>query len=148
MVIQHTLRNSGSKRIDTTHYAHNFFLVDRMPPSSDYTLTYGFMPRFKRSFMPDALKKLSDERFKLVSPKTWFSEVSGCMNAASNWCELQHQPSGTAVRITDSNVPISQALYLCPDGICSESFVRIALEPGMQTTWSRVYDLHCIDTEK
>lgn len=141
MVINHTLLNNGEKRIDTSHYAHNFFLLDYQPPSSDYQLTYGFTPSRKSQNALSMLKKVADRSYIFQSEKTWYTAITGCLNTSENWSQLDHLPTGLSLRITESQPPVHQALYLCREGICPESFTRISLAPGSQMSWERIYEM-------
>ncbi|MFC1542222.1 hypothetical protein ACFL50_07225, partial [Candidatus Latescibacterota bacterium] len=48
MVISHSLRNTGSKAIETQQYIHNFFCIDNEYSGRNYQLDLFFTPEFER----------------------------------------------------------------------------------------------------
>jgi len=48
MVIEHTLKNTGHKTIETDVYNHNFFVIDSQNTGTDLSVTFPFDPVSKR----------------------------------------------------------------------------------------------------
>src|SRR5579864_3744570 len=42
MVLEHSLKNIGEKTIQSTVYNHNFLVLDKQPPSPDFSITFPF----------------------------------------------------------------------------------------------------------
>src|SRR5262249_16369868 len=40
LVIEHTLKNTGSRAIQTNMYNHNFLVLDHQPPGPDFSITF------------------------------------------------------------------------------------------------------------
>ena len=48
LVLDHRLKNTGRKAIETSVYNHNFFTIDRQPTGPDIVVRLGFDPRALR----------------------------------------------------------------------------------------------------
>jgi len=141
LVIEHELRNTGAKRLASAHYNHNFLLVDKLPPGPDYRLEFGFRPAFANR---ESLARLlvNGHTVSFRNSETLHSRLSGCPDAKSCTFEISHKPTGASILISESEAPFRQALYVCRNGICPESFVRIDLGSGESMKWSRTYLLN------
>ena len=42
MVLEHSIKNTGQKPIDTSSYNHNFLVLDKQPPGPDFTIAFPF----------------------------------------------------------------------------------------------------------
>src|SRR5262249_37030224 len=49
MVMDHTLKNTGKRKIDSTVYNHNFLVLDGQPPGPDFALKMPFEIKSKRA---------------------------------------------------------------------------------------------------
>jgi len=53
MTIEHVLKNSGTKPIQTNVYNHNFMTLDNQPPGPDYEISFPFqLQRVQRGAQP------------------------------------------------------------------------------------------------
>ena len=138
LVIEHEFKNTGSKRLASAHYSHNFLLVDKLPPGPDYSVEFGFKPEFVNR---ETFGKLivDGSSFSFKGGETLHSRLNGCLDAKSCSFKISHKPTGASISITESEAPFRQALFICGSGICPESFVRLDLAPGESMKWSRAY---------
>src|SRR5439155_23929807 len=60
LTIEHRLKNTGTKAIDTEQYCHNFVILDQQPVGPGYRLGFKFNPRAKRD-LKDAAKVEKEE---------------------------------------------------------------------------------------
>jgi len=135
LLIEHEFRNTGSKRIASSQYCHNYFLVDRIPPGPDYALECSFRPFFAN---PDASGfSASGSKVAFKGPEVCFSPLLGCDDSQGASFKLTHGPTGASISISEPFAPFRQALYSCKDGICPESFYRLDAGPGEQRSWKR-----------
>ena len=79
MVLDHTLRNTGRKRIETSVYNHNFFTLDRRPTGPQVSVTFPFDAKATRAIGPLATLVARDLRFarELAAGETVFTELEG-----------------------------------------------------------------------
>jgi hypothetical protein len=62
--IEHTLKNTGKKRIETDHYCHNFIRIDEQPVGVDFVMDFAFEPKSKNKMQEEGL--LKDRQLQLV----------------------------------------------------------------------------------
>src|SRR5439155_185507 len=49
MVIEHNLKNTGSRAIRSNMYNHNFLVLDNQPPGPDFVITFPFQIQARRA---------------------------------------------------------------------------------------------------
>ena len=138
LLVEHSLKNTGSRRLVSSHYCHNYFLVDRLPPGPDYSLDFSFRPFLLNSEAAGGFTQ-NGAKISFKGPAILFSPVVGCLDPKGSIFVLAHKPTGASVAISESSAPFRQALYVSKDGICPESFARIDLGLGESVSWSRGY---------
>jgi len=137
LVMRYSLENTGSKDIDTLHYAHNFICIDQAPVCSDYTVDYGFDASFKPPRPADAIV----DRHLVIDRKvgTWGDLVIGEVDAKDNWFKVTHTPSKVALLIHCGFSPESAFQWFNGRAVTPESFLRIRLRPGEKREWEISY---------
>src|SRR5581483_7128613 len=104
-VIRRTLTNTGSKRIDTDDYVHNFMTVDGDPVGPNYALRFPFPPR---AVEPQGLRDVAairGDRLVFLKPLTTGSVqtlIAGFgPKAEDNQVSVEHAPSKLTLRIVN-----------------------------------------------
>lgn len=137
--INYVLTNSGSKALHTDEYCHNFLSINSQTINADYLLTTSLPPPLKNT--PEILHPDGNKISWSGKPKTtfYFLDDQVPTGTPAQWT-LSHTPSGVGVRET-SNFPLSKfALWGTQHVVSPETFFRIDLQPGEETTWRRVYE--------
>lgn len=138
------LQNSGTLRMQTRHYSHNWLMLDGKTRSSDLRLEVpfefvghidkffghnGFRIRPKSLlFVPEGMKKPDAASF-LSAPG-----IEG-----TNSARLIDTMGGASVEISNSWSPFDFVVYADDKGFCPESFLGIDIEPGHEITWQTTY---------
>ena len=143
MTIDHSLHNTGSKRIETSVYNHNFFTMDRRPTDAKISVTFPFDARPAREIGPLATLAGRDLRFarELADGETVFTELAGFGTARADYdFLLKHAETGAAVRIR-SDRPLTKLIFWSASRtVCPEPYVDASVDPGQTTTWRITYD--------
>jgi hypothetical protein len=143
--IDHTLANTGTKRIDTDHYCHNFLTVDGDPVGPNYALRFGFPATAKTPKELFGIAEVRGDRLVFVKPlmdKEYVqSQILGWDDAAAtNRVTVEHAPSGLALHIQGDR-PLSKLnVWSVKTTLCPEPFVRVALDPGQSMSWATRYE--------
>ena len=141
--IEHELKNTGSKRIISNQYNHNFILIDNKPPCDDYKVEFAFQPFIINGNFPPSLVK-----GKVLTMQSKFSggmALAGFKSADDNRVKISDSKTGAAVEISGDFTPYGYYFYA--DGsdkyraICPEPFVLIDLKPGESMKWAYRYEL-------
>ena len=64
-MLEHSLRNTGAKPIETSVYEHNFYVIDGQPAGPDFTVKFPFAPRAVADLCNAALEGRWDEARRL-----------------------------------------------------------------------------------
>jgi hypothetical protein len=145
LVLEHRLRNTGSKRIATSVYNHNFFTLDRQTTSPDIVVRFPFDPRASRP-----LQGLAEVRGREVAflrefepRQSLFTEVEGFgADATSYDFRLENRKTGAGVRITGDR-PISKLYFWsATKTVCPEPYIDASADPGQESTWTITYTFY------
>jgi len=141
--VRHDLLNTGSKRIDTDQYSHNFITIDneRAGPSTKITYPYPITPDGGR---PGPLVVKGDsvsfsealEEGAANLPLKGFSD-----NPSDNSVKVENTSSGAGISVSVDRRLEKQGFWTNGLALCPENETRIAAEPGETETWTSRYKL-------
>lgn len=142
--ISHTLKNTGSKKIETDHYCHNFTIIDDDPIGVHYRLEFPFGVKARRS-----LKGIAETRDKqLVFVKnlttgSLFTELDGPEPIPEhNDFIIRNVQSDASIHIQGDKAPYKINFYAAPLAVCPEPFIEIVVDPGQTYSWRDTYTLN------
>ncbi len=140
-VIRHSLKNTGSKVIETSQYNHNFFVIDGQPIGKSYMLRFPFKVKAKRD-----LRGIVEVRGnKLVFVKdlkkgSLFTEIEGFRDDAEDHrITVQNTKTGASVRIKGDK-PLSEFnFWTMEKTVCPEPYIKFSIAPGETEEWKTSY---------
>jgi hypothetical protein len=143
MSIAHSLKNTGSKPIDTNVYDHNFLRIDGASPGPDYMITVPFTIQSDRPPNADfaeirgnqiLYKKLLANQDRVATP------MEGFGNDAKDYdIRIENNKSHAGLRITGDRPLQSESLWSIRAVLAVEPFVKIHAAPGEEFSWSMKY---------
>ena len=154
MVLEHNLKNTGSKVIETNVYNHGFFMLDSQPTGPDITVTFPFeikgageMGGFAeaRGNRIVYLKTLEDAdgRRQVAS-----SPVEGFTSDPTDFdIRVENRKSGAGVRITGDRPLWRIFFWSVRTTVCPEAYVALKIEPGQEVSWRLTYDFYVLPNE-
>lgn len=141
--IAHTLRNTGSKPIETNVYNHNFLRIDGEAPGPDYQLTFPFALK-PSSTLDSSLAAIEGDRVvykgsltgeeRVATPITGFDDKS-----ADYKIRIANRKSRTGLEITGDRPLQMESLWSIRTVLAVEPFVKISVAPGAEFSWSSTY---------
>jgi len=150
MVISHSLKNTGKKRIDTFGYNHNFFVIDNQPIDKGFELTF--------PVNVSGVGRGSGDIFEIRGNKIIFKRVmdesetfackylEGLKSVKDFDVRLDNLNTGAGVRIT-GNQPLSRfRLWGNSKTVCPETYIDLKIEPGEEFSWSYFYEFYESDS--
>ncbi|MBC7927533.1 MAG: hypothetical protein H7039_17955 [Bryobacteraceae bacterium] len=147
MTIEHSLKNTGKKPLNTWQYNHNFFVFDKQPTGPEATVTFPFqLTTAGRAFNPDlAVTTGKQIQYKktLGPGESAFSELGGFGSKASDYdIRVENRKSGTGVRI-EGDRPIKKIVYWSiTTTLCPEAYIDVSTQPGAETRWKYKYTFY------
>ncbi len=146
LTLEHSLRNTGRKTIESSVYEHNFYMIDGLPTGPEITVKFPFEVRATRD-----LRGLAETRGKeLVYLKelqgrgqSVFTDLEGYGPAAKDYdIRVENRKAGAGVRQT-SDRPMSRlVLWSIRTTVCPEAYIDMKIEPGKEFAWRIAYEFY------
>ncbi|MDZ4801933.1 MAG: hypothetical protein SGI92_27580 [Bryobacteraceae bacterium] len=148
MIIEHSLRNTGRKPLETMQYNHNFFVIDGQPTGPEASVKFVFDPK---SSGPRPLKaelaafegRTLTYKKQLVQGESAFTEIEGFGSDSKDYdFRVEHKKAGAGVRI-QGDKPIQKIIYWSiPSTLCPEAYIDVSAKPGEETRWTYTYTFY------
>lgn len=138
MFVDYSVRNIGSKAIETTEYCHNFININGHKINQDYEINF--------SFPLDIKNQLGT--FEVIKHSiTWQQALDGVLYACcdelprgrAHYFEALHKPTGIGLREEVDFELHKVAIWGMPHVISPELFVKVEVDPNEIQSWQRKY---------
>jgi hypothetical protein len=144
-----TLKNTGSKTIETDQFNHNFFIIDKAVPGPDYTIKFPFPCVYDDNPRNASAKKavtIQDNALVFAAPverMVWMS-LKGYKEVVDNQFEIVNNKTGAGVKVT-MDVPLFDLNFYANNiTFCPETFIFLKVLPGQEMKWSSNYSLFTV----
>jgi len=148
MVLEHSLKNVGTRAIRTTVYNHNFLVLDKAPPGPGFEITVPFQIQTERPPNQELARirgnqivyiKTLEGRDVVATPVQGFSGTPG-----DNTIRIENTRLGAGMNIVADRPLSSESLWSIRTVIAMEPFVAVAIEPGSEFTWKATYSYYTL----
>ena len=157
MVVEHSLKNTGERALETTVYNHNFFIIDEEPSGPNIVTKFPFPVQAEgRGFGDMIVARDNQLLFKQTlrgDEYVYTPGVKGFGSGAEDYdIRIENVTSGAGVRIT-ADRPLEKLVYWASaTTACPEPYIRVAAAPGEVFTWRLSYEFYTLpvaaDSEK
>lgn len=147
LVLEHALRNTGEKPIETAVYDHNFFVIDGQPTGPEATVKFAFEPRPARELKPmaDVQGQSLVYARELQKGESVFSELQGFGETAKDYdIHIENRKAGAGVRITGDRPLAKVVFWSIRTTLCPEPYIQMRIEPGKESRWKISYDFYTL----
>jgi hypothetical protein len=144
MVLEHSLKNTGPKSIQTTVYNHNFLELDQQSPVAGVTITVPFQIQSARPPAKDVaeirgnqivyLRALQNED-RLTSPLKGFGA-----DAKDFDIRIENSRAGAGLRVTGDHPLSSLSLWSIRSTMAVQPFHSMTIEPGQESQWNVTFE--------
>ena len=149
LVLEHALRNTGRKVIETSVYNHNFFIIDGQPSGPDFVVKFPFDLHATQD-----LKGLAETRGKelvylqeLPKGQSVYTRLEGFGTSVADYdIRVENHKTGAGVRQFGDHPLSKLAFWSNPKLVCPEPFVNMRIEPGKESTWRISYEFYTVPT--
>ena len=142
LILQHSLKNTGTKTIDTEVYDHDFFMLDGAPTGPGMVIRLAFEPKAEQSLEPLAVIQNKEilYQYPLKPGQSAYSFLTGFSNSPSDYnITVENQRTGVGVEQT-ADVPISRFnFWSIQTTICPEAYIHLVIAPGKTAHWNIRY---------
>lgn len=148
MVLEHSLRNTGSRPIRTSVYNHNFIVLNKQQTGEGFVITVPFQIRTQRPPNPNLAEirgnqvvylKTLEGRDVVTAPLEGFGA-----SARDHEIRVENRKLGAGMRIVGDRPLMSFNLWSIRSVISPEPFVAIDIEPGSEFTWKSTYTYYTL----
>jgi len=151
LVLEHTLKNTGSRPLQTSMYNHNFLVLDNQPPGPDFTITVPYAMEVRRA--PD--QHLGEIRGnQLVFLKTLENQERmttgwrGFSDSPKDYeIRVENRKVGAGVRITGDRPLANVGFWSIKTVLAVEPYIAMSIAPGSEFSWKITYDLYTLPEE-
>jgi hypothetical protein len=148
LVLDHVLRNTGKRAIQTSVYNHNFLYLDRQAPGPEVTLTFPF----RISTSPPVAGSLAVIQENCIGfSKTLtgqdrvYLDIRGFGADPKDYdIRIENRKVGAGVRITGDRPLARAALWAIRAPLSIEPFIDMNIEPGAEFSWRIKYDYYTL----
>ena len=148
MLMEHSLKNTGTRAIRTRVYNHNFLVLDGQPPGPGIVITVPFQIQTRRPPTKELAEirgnqivylKTLQNRDIVTTPLEGFSQ-----SPKDNDIRIENSRLGVGMRITADRPLSSESLWSIRAVLAMEPFVSVAIEPGNEFTWKSTYNYYAL----
>lgn len=146
-VLAHSLKNIGSKGIETSQYNHNFFVIDGEPIGTGYLIRFPFAVKLKRDVKGNIEVKENEMIFNrnLLEGESLFTELEGFgKDAKDHEIIIENKKTGAGVRIKGDRPIAHMNFWTIKTTVCPEPFVNLNLAVGEKKDWKTSYTFYII----
>jgi len=147
LVLEHSLRNTGRKTIETAVYEHNFFMLDSQPTGPDIVVSFPFAVRAAQASPGLAETRGNQVVFlrELARGQTVHTDLEGYGGDARDYdIRVENRKTGAGVRQTCDR-PISKlVLWSIRTTVCPEAYIDLRVEPQQEANWRISYEFYSV----
>jgi len=151
MVLEHHLKNTGRRSIQSAVYNHNFLVLDKQAPGPDFVITVPFPIRTPNP--PNAELARMKGNQVVYSKVLRSGEVMETLlegfgeSPRDNEIRVENRRVGAGVRITGDH-PLSKLnVWSIRTVLAAEPFIDMTIEPGSEFVWKTSYDYYTLSPD-
>jgi hypothetical protein len=144
--LEHVLRNTGTRVIETDQYNHNFFVIDETTTGPGVSIVFPFQAKAARDLEGKAEIRGNALQFRRElnqGGESVFSEIEGFGASPADYdIRIENRKAGAGVRIRGDQ-PLAKILFWSIRTVaCPEPYIGLRVEPGQEARWTITYDLY------
>ena len=148
MVLEHRLKNTGTRPIRTTVYNHNFLVLDNQPPGAPLVITVPFQIQTQRPPNKELAEirgnrivylKTLEGRDVVTTPLEGFGD-----SPKDSEIRIENAKLGAGMKISSDRPLARESLWSIRSVVAMEPFVAIEIEPGAEFSWKSTYSFYTL----
>jgi hypothetical protein len=148
LLLQHRLKNIGTRPINTTVYNHNFLVLNHQPPGPGVVISVPFVIRTPH---PVDNSRAEIRGREIAYTKTlrgrdvFATSLEGFSDTVDdNGIQIENRLVGAGIRWQTDKPLLREALWSIRTVVAMEPFISISVAPGAEFTWTTVYDYYAV----
>jgi hypothetical protein len=149
LVLEHSLKNTGSKTLVTSVYNHNFFTIDHLPTGPGIEVIFPFQVQATGRGIGDIAQvsnnKITYLRTLNKDEHVYSSGLQGLSARVQDYdIRIENHATGAGVRITGDQ-PLQKIVYWASSTTsCPEPYIQLQAEPGQEAKWQILYEFYTL----
>jgi hypothetical protein len=149
LVLNHILKNTGTRTIETNVYNHNFFVIDRHPIGPGLVVKFPFILKGGCAGFGE-LAEIQGNQISFLRPigngeEVECSSLEGFGPDATDYdIRIENRITGAGVKITCNQPFLKLAFWACSTTLCPEPYIKIKVEPGKEISWTIKYEFYTL----
>jgi hypothetical protein len=148
LVLEHSLKNTGKKTIQTDVYEHNFYMLDGEPAGPDTVVHFPFDATIKGDL--HGLAEVSGKDFRylkeLQKGQTAAGDIEGFGSTAKDYdIRIENSKAGIGVRQVGDQPLSRMYFWSIRTTVCPEAYVSMKIEPGKESKWRIAYEFYTLN---
>ena len=140
LILEHHIKNTGTKAIDTQVYDHDFFMLDNRPIGPGMVVHLGFPPMPEEPFPPSATIAGNDIVFNQATDRSPQGYLTGYTGQPGEYrIALEDTAAHIGVEQTSTSPVAKFYFWSTPKTICPEAYIAIHVLPHQTQTWTISY---------
>jgi hypothetical protein len=151
LILHHTLKNTGTKTIETSVYDHNFFVIDKHPIGPGLVARFPFEPKSDgHGIAIGELAEISGKEISFIrtignGEEAEFDNLEGFGPGIEDYeIVIENRITGAGVRITCDQPLHKLAFWSCHTTMCPEPYIKIKAAPGQVFEWTIKYEFYTL----
>lgn len=149
LILYHSLKNTGKRKIETEVYDHNFFVIDKHP------IGPGLVVKFPFNLIGEGvgfgeIAEIQENQISFLralgNGEHAECYVLGGFGPGSEDYDIriENRITGAGVRITCDQPFLRLAFWCCPTTLCPEPYIKIQVAPGEEFNWTIKYEFYTL----
>ncbi len=147
LVLEHSLKNTGKKAIETSVYEHNFFMLDQQPAGPDYSVKFPFNATAQAD-----LHGLAEVKGKELAYLKEFQEKQSVYTLIEGFgktpldynIRVENRKAGIGVKQTSDREISKMAFWSIRSTVCPEAYIDLSAKPGQEVKWKITYEFYAL----
>ncbi len=147
MVLEHSLRNTGRRLIETPVYDHNFLVMDDQPSGPDFVIKVPFEIQPARDNLGVLQVRGKEVAFsrELVKDERAMINLAGFSRDTKDYdIRVENRRTRAGVRITGDRPLTRLPVWAIRPTRCPEPYINVHAEPGREFTWHISYEFYTV----
>jgi hypothetical protein len=148
LVIEHSLKNTGKKSIETNVYNHGFFMIDGQPSGPDFTVKFPFDVKAVAELQGLAEMRGKELHYlKELEPggQSVHTQLTGFGDSARDFdFRVENRKTGAGVHVTGDRPLWKIDFWSIRTTVCPEEYINMKIEPGKESQWRISYDFYVL----
>lgn len=153
LILEHTLKNTGKRAIETEVYNHDFFVIDGQPTGPPFTIRFPFAPKATERLGDAAVIRGNEIGYTRELREGGHESVAGYLTGFSpsvkdNQIRVENSKVNAGVEEI-GNRPLSKLyLWSVRTTVCPEAYIALNIAPGQSSKWRITYRFYTLDEKK